>query len=705
MKNMTQFIFYLTLTVIGMLCTTQPALAAGLLSPSDGSLPALTIREHHVKVIVEDGYAMTTVDQIFHNPNRTDIEAIYSFPVPEHGTVSQFTMWIDGKPVHGEVLEKEKARNVYEQQKSSGNDSGLAEKDGYKTFEISVFPVRAAKDTKIRIAYIQPAHVDSGIGRFVYPLEEGGVDEEKLSFWTANEKVSHDFSFDLRLRPSYPVDKVLLPNYPQAQISKQGNDWLVHIGNNPPPALLQQKMQANPAGPTNAVLLNQPQQTEVAAPTTPQTNQTVFTLDQDIVLYYRHAGNLPGAVDMVAYKPATDKRGTFMLTITPGMDLQPIIKGRDWLFILDISGSMGGKYQTLAEGVSRALTTMTPKERFRIILFNNSAKELTSGFTLATPENVRSYIDKVKNITPGGSTNLYDGLKLGLKKLASDRTSSIILVTDGVANMGETKQRKFIDLLNTKDIRLFTFIMGNSANRPLLDTLTDISNGSSVNISNSDEIIGQILLAKSKVNHEALHGVKIRIGGVKVSDITPKRIDSLYRGQQLILFGHYYKGGMAEVELSGKISGKEKTYSSRFTFPDTGLENPEIERLWAYATIEDAMQEINNFGEKSDLKQAVTDLGVEYGLVTDYTSMLVVRDEVFKQLGIDQKNRQRLERELTAQKQRASRTTQRSTRVDKPAPMFKHNRPSTRGGSGAIDGWTLLLLAPAAIIAARRRKQ
>ncbi len=714
MKKLSLFLLFIVLSFLVFISPFHSVKAAGLLTPADGSTPALKIREHHVNVVVEDGYAITTVDQVFHNPNSSDMEAIYSFPVPEKGTISQFTMWIDGKPIHGEVLEKQKARDVYEKQKSSGNDAGLAEKDGYKTFEISVFPVRGGQNTKIRLAYIQPAHVDSGVGRYVYPLEEGGVDEQKLSFWTAQEKVSHDFSFNLTLRPSYPIDKILLPKHPQAKITKQGNDWLVHIGNNPVQTIQpQQKMEQQqlqqlqqPGAPKaiNAMVNNQQRPNEEIQQNIPGKGGSVFRLDQDIVLYYRHAANLPGSVDLVTYKPDSNKRGTFMLTITPGMDLKPITEGRDWVFVLDISGSMQGKYQTLAEGVSRALTRMSPKERFRIVLFNSASKELTNGYVQATRENVGHYIQKVKSITPGSGTNLYNGLRLGLNSIDRDRTSSIILVTDGVANVGETDQRKFIELLKKKDIRLFTFIMGNSANRPLLNSLTDVSNGFAVNVSNSDEIVGQILLAQSKVNHEALHGVKLDISGVKVSDVTPDTIGSLYRGQQLILFGHYFKGGEAEIHLKGKISGEKKVYRTRFAFPDKSAANPEIERLWAYASIEKAMQEMDNFGEQADLKQAVTDLGVEYGLVTDYTSMLVVRDTVFQQLGTDRKNRKRLEREFAAQKQRTTQTAHTSNRVDNTTPMFKHNRPSTRGsGSGAIDGWMLLLLTPALLTAVYRR--
>ena len=206
--------------------------AAGLLTPSDGSLPALGIRDHRVDVLIEDGYAITTVEQVFFNPHDRDREAQYSFPVPAHGSVVDLTVWIDGQPVSGEVLERAQARQLYEEEKAAGRDAGITEKDSYKTFETRVSPVRAGQDTRVRLVYLQPAQVDTGIGRYVYPLEEGGVDEEKLAFWTANEDVTGQFSFDLRIKSAYPVEAVRLPNQPQAVIQPQADgEWQVHLGN------------------------------------------------------------------------------------------------------------------------------------------------------------------------------------------------------------------------------------------------------------------------------------------------------------------------------------------------------------------------------------------------------------------------------------------------------------------------------------------
>lgn len=672
--------------LVGLFLGTM-AQAAGLLTPSDGSLPPLDLQSQKVTVVIEDGYAVTTVEQVFHNPHSRDLEAIYSFPVPEHGAVGEFTLWIDGKPVTGEVLEKQEARRVYEEEKKAGRDAGLTEKDSYKTFDISVAPVRAGQDTRTRLVYYQTTAVDTGIGRYVYPLEEGGVDEQKLAFWTANPKVTGSFSFDLHLKSGYPVDAVRVPGQGQAQVTQVGpGEWKVHLGSQ------------NAAGPAPA----EDSQSRAPAFNPGQPGGAAFTLDKDLVVYWRHQAGLPGTVDLVTYKPEAGKRGTFMLTITPGDDLKAITEGRDWVFVLDVSGSMQGKYATLADGVQRALGKLNANDRFRIVLFNDRPRELTQGYVNATPEAVKRYAGEVAGIQPSNGTNLYAGLELGLASVEADRTSAVILVTDGVANVGETAQKKFIELVKNKDARLFTFIMGNSANRPLLEALTRASGGFAISISNSDDIVGQLLAALGKVSHEALHGVAVKIDGIKTADLTPKEIGSLYRGQQLVILGHYWADGPAKVELSGRISGQPKTYRTQFAFPAQTKDNPELERLWAYAKIRDLQEEMEDFGEKADLKRAATDIALEYGLVTDYTSMVVLREDQFAARGIKRSNQARVGVEQAAQQQRAQAAPV-SRRADAQQPMYSGSQASHSGG-GALDGWTALALLVLVITVARLRR-
>jgi Ca-activated chloride channel family protein len=655
---------------------TQPASAAGLLTPTGTDLPPLEIREHHVDVVIEDGYAITTVSQVFANPHGQDLEAVYSFPVPEKAAVGEFTFWIDGEAVTGEVLEKQRAREIYEQEKQAGRDAGLTEQDSYKTFDISLYPVRAGQDATVRLTYIQPVHVDTAIGRYVYPLEDGGVDEQRLSFWTYQDEVKEAFSFNLRFRSSWPVDEFRLPKHPQAAVQQTSEqEWEV--------SLLSESAAAQ--------LAAEGENVDASA-------GIAHRLDQDIVVYWRQAQGLPGSVELVTHKESPEGRGTFMMTITPGDDLAPISKGRDWVFVLDLSGSMEGKYYSLVEGVGRGLARLNPEDRFRMVLFNKHARELTPGYQAATPENVQHFTDALLREQPNSGTNLYAGLEKGLSSLDSDRSSALVLVTDGVANVGYTERRDFLDLLDQHDVRLFTFIMGNSANRPLLEGMARVSNGFAMNISNSDDIAGKLMEAASKVSHQAFHDIDVRIHGVKTGDLTPERIGSLYRGQQLIVFGHYWGEGEAQVVVDGQVSGTGRSYSSTFEFPETAHLNPEVERLWAFARIEDLQNRLDYFGEGADLEQAITDLAVEHGLVTNYTSMIVLQKDRFKELGIKRLNQKRVEKEQLARQQRAVQTV-RNNQVDQGRPMYQQQRPSHNNGGGAFGPWMLLLLLP---LAARR---
>jgi Ca-activated chloride channel family protein len=455
-----------SVAVILILFGAGSANAAGLLIPQ-GQSSSLDIRDHQVNVVVEDGYVVTQIDQVFINAGANETEAVYSFPVPSHAAVAEFTYWIDGNPVTGEVLKKQEARDLYEHEKSLGRETALAEKDKYRTFDISVYPVRANSDVRVRLVYIQSTETDTGIGRYVYPLEEGGVDEERKAFWEVRDAVQGTFSFDFELKSSYPVDAIRLPEQPNAVLNQiDTGHWIVGLhstGSSPADEEFESQVAALEAG-------------ETPAPASAATG--VANLDTDIVVYWRHTPGLPGTVDLVTHKPDPNGRGTFMLTFTPGDDLPVIENGRDWVFVLDVSGSMQGKFATLADGVQRALGKLNPADRFRIFTFNDSSRELTSGFVVANTENVTQYAQLVGRLQSSGGTNLYAGLQAGLDSLDSDRSSGIALVTDGVANVGVTEKKDFLSMMEKHDVRLFTFIMGNSANRPLLEAMTEVSTAS-----------------------------------------------------------------------------------------------------------------------------------------------------------------------------------------------------------------------------------
>ncbi len=622
------------------------SMAAGLLkSNRTQDENQIFLQSHHVKVTINNGFARTEVDQVFGNRGSDDLQAIYSFPLPDQASLSELSLWIDGKEIVGEVLEKERARQVHDEQIQKGNDTALAEKDDYRVFEVSVYPVRANNTTRVRLVYYQPLMIDLNVGRYLYPLAEGGVDEERIAFWSVDDKVEASFRFELELKSAFPIKDVRAPQWMDVATVKKITD----------------KERADGTSEHYILSIEQPEG---------------GNLSKDILVYYRLDDSVPARIEIIPYREDASSVGTFMAIVTPAADLKPITEGVDWIFVLDASGSMGGdKISTLIDGVVKVIGQMSSKDRYRIITFNNRAADLTGGFIAATPENVQSSLNQIRNIRANGGTNLYDGIKLAYDRLDDDRTTGIILVTDGVANIGPTGHDQFIKLLRQYDIRLFTFVMGNSANQPLMETLAQESGGFAMNVGVTDDIIGRIIQAKAKILYENLHDVTLTFHGEKVSDLTPAKPGNLYQGQQLVVFGHYKSEGKVELELNAKISGQEHSWRCRADLPAVDQDNPELERLWALSRVDEIMQKIRQDGESEGLRQKVIELGEAYSLVTDYTSMLVLSEEEKESQGTQNRNRDRVERERQAQARKENQAI-RNHRVDQD-----RNDPSGRNGA------------------------
>ena len=175
--------------------------------------------------------------------------------------------------------------------------------------------------------------------------------------------------------------------------------------------------------------------------------------------------------------------------------------------------------------------------------------------------------------------------------------------------------------------------------------------------------------------HECLHDVEVEVRGPGIRDVTPAQFGNVYVGQQLVVFGRYRGEGEAKVTLKAKVSGEPRTWSCTADLPDVDRDNPELERLWAMSAIDDQMERIREKGETEDSRSAVANLGIEYSLVTDYTSMIVVNESVFEEEGIAQTNADRVQRERAAQDVRHT-ASPRSCRVD--------NQGGNSGG--AFDG-------------------
>ena len=656
---------FLTICIVCLSLGFAPSFAAGLLRPADGSLPELKIEEHRVNIVINNGFAVTEVDQTFRNPHDRDLDAVYTFPLPRQASLSELSLWIDGVEVIGEVVEKERARKIVEEERQAGRETALAEKRDYLAFEVFVSPVRAGSTARVRLVYLQPIEIDSGVGRYVYPLEEGEIDENEMRFWERRDSVDGVFSLEATVRSSYPLDDVRIKGLGEASvIQEESGDWKVWIDD----------------------------------------ENGATRLNEDVVLYYRLAADQPARVDLLPYRTG-DEPGTFMLVVTPGMDLEPTVEGVDWTIVLDVSGSMSNKIATTSDAVSRALGDLRPEDRFRIVTFANNAQWITKGWAPADPQSVQQAADRVKQLGVRGGTNLYGGFQASLKNLDADRPNAVVLVSDGGANIGPTEHHDFLKLLDKTDVRIFTFVMGQGANRPLLGRLAEESGGFSMDVSNGDDLYGRLIQAKSKLGREALHGVKLELDGVGLADTAPGRMPSVYYGQQIVMFGRYTRPGEAKLRLSGRISGEERNWTVPIELPARDERFPEIERMWALERIRDMQRSIRDGEPESEYRGAIVEVGTNYSIVSDYTSMIVVREERFEEMGIDRRNKKRTETERHARTQRAQSPVS-ATRADSGQPIFGDRPAHSSGtGTGAVGPWFVGVLAGLGALRAWRARR
>ncbi len=283
--------------VVVALLAPWAARAAGTLTPLGSPDTPIVIRSHHVGVVVNNGFSRTEVIQTFYNPNPEDLEGLYAFPVPIGASLSEVTIVAGDRELHGEVVPRNEARRLYEEEKSRGHDTGLATREGYRNFEFRVSPIRARGETQLRFVYYQRIEIDTGIARYLYPLEEGGTDELAKQFWTSNDRVEGLFSAEIELKSAWAVTNLRVPGFEKEAVFEELAEGHYRIRIDRPRA----------------------------------------KLDRDLLLYYRLADGLPGRAELVAYRAETEGPGTFMLVVTPGIDLKEITGGADTVFVLDVS--------------------------------------------------------------------------------------------------------------------------------------------------------------------------------------------------------------------------------------------------------------------------------------------------------------------------------------------------------------------------------
>ncbi len=563
-----------------MFLATLPALATGILMPKDKTLPPLAVKDHSIKVELKNNVARTTVEQIFINHTNRALEAIFIFPLPAGANIDEFAMMMNGRRVKGEVLEKHKARQIYTDIVRRMKDPGLIEHMGKNLFKASIFPVPARGEQKIEIAYSQVLRPDAGIAEYLYPLKTGN----------RASRILGNFTIYIHLESKVAVKSIYSPTHRIDVVRKSDREAKISF------------------------------------------EERGTSLDRDFQLFYTMSEKDFG-LNLITHR-GKGADGYFLMMIAPKVDLKDKeIMPKDVCFVIDTSGSMNGgeKIEQARAALIYCVHQLGRKDRFNIVRFSTEVDTFRDGLQAATKANKVAAEEFIKGLDARGGTDLNGALlkALSLKK-DNKRPYLVVFLTDGLPTIGVTDPADILrDLTanNKAGTRVFVWGVGHELNAQLLDQIAAKTHATTQYVKPGEDIEVKVSSFFDKVSNPVLAKLELDLAKAGAYNLYPRELSDLFKGQQLLVFGRYKKAGHFAVRLKGMVNGREKTYTYEASFPEQESKNPFIANLWASRKVGYLLDEIRQKGEQQELVNEVVRLAREFGIVTPYTSYLVVEDE------------------------------------------------------------------------------
>jgi Ca-activated chloride channel family protein len=580
--------------LLSLFFVTEMIIAGGfiIVTPKEGQPIGRTpymieVKSLKVETRIKDQYAITKIDQVFYNPSNMNLEGYFLFPVPKGCVIKNFTMDINGKKMQAELLDAEKARKIYEDIVRKLKDPALLEYSEQALFKVRIFPIEARKEKHIEISYSEILEKDNHTQEYIFPLNTKKYSASPLK----------NISFKIDVESAQGIKTVYSPTH---------------------------EMEINRKDPNHATI---------------GFEASSLKPDLDMRLFIGFDNKKIG-MSVLSYKEAGEN-GFFLLNVDPGkISATEKVISKDITFVLDVSGSMAGKKMEQAQkALTFCVDNLNSSDKFEIVRFSTEAEALFEKRVLANSSNIAKAKEYIKKLRPIGGTNIDEAIELACKeKKAADRPHMIVFITDGKPTIGETIEAKLLEKIktsNSENTRIFTFGIGDDINTHLLDKITEETKAYRSYISEEEDIELKISNFYTKVSSPILTDVKINFSANgKVRKVFPRDIPDIFKGSSVTVLGRFEGGGNVTVTLTGKVNGKEEKYNFDGKFEEN-TENDFIPPLWAARNIGYLLDQIRLHGESQELKDEVIQLAKKYGIITPYTSYLILEDE---QINITRRN-------------------------------------------------------------------
>ncbi|WP_461457105.1 VIT domain-containing protein [Methanothrix sp.] len=573
------------------------AVSVGLMSPAgaDGIIivdpppgvdvrldQSLAIKYHHVDIQIKDQVVTTRVDQVFVNDNPWTAEGTYIFPLPQGAAVSDFVMWVDGKAVHGEILEADEARTIYDDVVRRMKDPALLEYVGRKALKASVFPIPPGEERKIELEYSQILPVENGLVHYIYPLSTERFSSRPLE----------DLVVRAQIESREPLKAVYSSRH-EVSIDRE-DDYHALLG----------------------------------------LEQSDVLPDRDFELFYTISSEKIG-LNLLSFKEE-GQDGFFLLLAAPDVKVnEEEIVVKDIILVLDTSGSMQGEKMDQAKEAARyVLDHLNPLDRFAIVSFATTTRSFSPSLEpAAQADKGKDFLDRLEAM---GSTDINRAMIEAVGLAEEVRPTTLIFLTDGLPTEGVTVTGAILDNVareSPDNVRIFSFGVGDDVDTDLLDQISLDHGGASTYVRPGEEIDEEVSAFYRKVKMPVLSDLSLDWGDIIVDQVYPQRIPDLFAGSQLILLGRYREGGPAKITLKGMVNQEERSYTYEdLSFRKEGGDDF-IPRLWATRAVGYYLTQIRLYGEKQEWIDSIVSLSTRYGIITPYTSFLVQEKDIFSAQG------------------------------------------------------------------------
>jgi len=545
--------------------------------PEFPRVPPLSIKYHRVNVTIQDQVATTQVDQVFINDFHRDLEGTYIFPIPEGASISKFSMYVGGEEIQGKMLDKDRARRLYEDIVRREMDPAILEYVGRDMFQARVYPIPAHGEKRIGLDYSEVLKMDDGVCVYTYSL-----DTEKFS-----ARPIQDVSVTVDLHSRAAIKTVYSPTH----------------------EVLVSKLDDHHARVTYAEEHTKP--------------------DRDLVLYYTVSEKELG-VNLLAYQEGSED-GFFLAMLSPQVELKgQKVVGKDIFFLLDTSGSMKGKKLDQAkDALDFCLQSLNPDDRFNMVAFSTDLETFSQNMMAAGREEIQEAQDFLEKLRAVGGTNIHDALQEAFSQITSSaRPAMIILLTDGLPTVGQTNVDKILEMArgaNERRARIFVFGVGYDVNTHFLDRLATENGAVSEYVQPQESIEVKVSRFYGKVAHPVLTDMSLEFGRMRITEVYPVELPDLFKGSQIVVLGRYGQGGPTTIVLTGQSGERERSYTYEIDVRSEER-NQFIPRLWATRKIGYLLDQIRLHGQNPELVDEIVDLSKRYGIMTEYTSFLVDAD-------------------------------------------------------------------------------